>query len=138
MGRARTGERCDPLARSGGGSGAGSPAAVQSSAGRPAGEDALADDLAVVGERGEGAGFRPGLAGLAGCYARRGARLQPKATRRRGSIRSSQNLRVGAKIPYSTLNTTAVVALEPEQYLIIDNTVARWRNAGGTPAPHEH
>jgi len=35
-----------------------------------------------------------------------------------------QNLRVGDEIPYSPFNAIRVVALEPEQYLIIGNTVA--------------
>ena len=46
------GERCDPLARSGSGSGAGRGGPELG--GAPSGEDALAGDLAVVGERGEG------------------------------------------------------------------------------------
>src|SRR5450755_2071730 len=52
VGRARTGERCDPLARSGRGSGAGRGGGPEFG-GASGGEDALAGDLAVVGERGE-------------------------------------------------------------------------------------
>ena len=35
-----------------------------------------------------------------------------------------QNLRVGDQIPYSPFNAIPVVAIEPEQYLIIGNSVA--------------
>jgi hypothetical protein len=35
-----------------------------------------------------------------------------------------QNLRIGDKIPYSPFRAIPVVAIEPEQYLIIGNTVA--------------
>ena len=52
-GRARVGERCDPLARSGRRSGAGCCGGPELG-GASEGKDALAGDVAVVGERGEG------------------------------------------------------------------------------------
>ncbi len=48
------GERCDPLARSRRGSGAGCWGGGPELGGASGGEDALAGDLAIVGERGEG------------------------------------------------------------------------------------